>query len=294
MQPCVSVVVAARNAESFVGAALASIPLSASQDITYEVLLADGHSSDRTIEIACAVPNVRLVSSRDSGIYDGMNRAISAAQGEFVIILNSDDMLLPGGLGKLIHSLKSQEQAELASGGIVFGDTISSGAKLHNDARVLSADGVMFGIPAINARLFRRRALLRLGPFRTDIGLGADRELLLRAVRTDICGISVNQPVYFYRTHRQSQTLSRDAAGRRRIYESDLQLAAALLSDAVLMPQERKIIQAFSALSQLKYRRAMGEAASRSGNADVARPGVSDMARGLGLYLRWRNTLSGF
>ena len=294
MQPRVSIVMAARNAATYIGEALSSIePALGHSDLTYEVVLADGQSTDRTIAIATSFPGVRLASNRDGGIYDGMNRAVAAAQGEFVIILNSDDLLLPGSLARLSEALMTHEKAAAASGGIQFGRHAEA-AGSYEKLMPLSSSSILFGVPAINARLFKRSFLERLGPFRTEIGLGADRELLLRALRIGMQGVAVEGAVYFYRTHAGSHTLSSDLAGRARIYESDLQLASALLADANISPLERLDTRAFLAIARLKVRR-LPRSNGHDGRQDaLEKTSALDFIRGLRHYVRGRGVLSGF
>lgn len=63
----------------------------------YEVLLLDNLSQDDTIDIINFYQlfhdNIRLVSGRDKGIYDAMNKGIKLAKGEWIYFLGSDDLL---------------------------------------------------------------------------------------------------------------------------------------------------------------------------------------------------------
>lgn len=68
-----------------------------------EYLIVDGASTDETMAIvksheeAFAQRGIlyRIISERDRGIYDAMNKGIRAASGEFVAMLNSDDWYEP-------------------------------------------------------------------------------------------------------------------------------------------------------------------------------------------------------
>ncbi len=163
MTACLSIAMATRNSEAFVGEALASIqPSLGPSGLSYEVLLADGQSEDRTVEIAAAHANVRVVSHSDHGIYDGMNRAIAAARGEFLLILNSDDLLLPNGLSRLVASLRANPRADCATGRVLIGSAATAATELTNQ-RAISVEGILFGVPVINARLLRVRSVARLG-----------------------------------------------------------------------------------------------------------------------------------
>jgi glycosyltransferase involved in cell wall biosynthesis len=58
-----------------------------------EYIIVDGASTDRTLEIADRYRGriAKVISEKDKGIYDAMNKGIQAATGDVVGILNSDD-----------------------------------------------------------------------------------------------------------------------------------------------------------------------------------------------------------
>jgi glycosyltransferase involved in cell wall biosynthesis len=63
----------------------------------YEVIIIDGKSSDDTIRISknyeSKFRNFKLISEKDNGIYDAMNKGIKISTGEFLYFLGSDDFL---------------------------------------------------------------------------------------------------------------------------------------------------------------------------------------------------------
>src|SRR5580765_482997 len=87
----VSIITVTYNSAETVAETMQSVE---SQDYPHiEHIVVDGHSSDETLEIIAQYPHTAtLISEKDDGIYDAMNKGIRAAKGDIIGILNSDDM----------------------------------------------------------------------------------------------------------------------------------------------------------------------------------------------------------
>lgn len=87
----ISVVTVVYNRAATIGEAIDSVRAQTWGDV--EHVIQDGGSVDGTIEIirARAGPNAALVSERDGGIYDAINRGIARATGEVIGLMHSDD-----------------------------------------------------------------------------------------------------------------------------------------------------------------------------------------------------------
>jgi len=80
--------------------------------IDIEHIIIDGASSDNTIELIGSVKNrvKTIVSEKDTGLYDAMNKGIAKASGEIVGILNSDDIYLNNNtISKVVDAFRSHE-----------------------------------------------------------------------------------------------------------------------------------------------------------------------------------------
>ncbi len=76
--------------------------------LNMEHIIVDGKSSDGTLEIVNNYKNtapykVRIISEKDNGIYDAMNKGIRYAEGELIGIINSDDWYEDNALNKIIQ-----------------------------------------------------------------------------------------------------------------------------------------------------------------------------------------------
>ncbi len=132
--PRVSVVCASYNHERFVEAALRSVLAQDFQD--FEIVLTDDGSADATVAAIQAVrdPRISLVElPRNLGACVALNNAVLRARGEYVAVLNSDDLFLPGKLGRQVAILDARPEIAAVFGLPQFID--ETGAPLAADAQ---------------------------------------------------------------------------------------------------------------------------------------------------------------
>lgn len=115
MQPDVSVLIAAYNAQATIAEAIESAL--DQHSVSVEVIVVDDASSDRTGELAGCFPadRVRVVRLRNNhGPGGARNRGLEQAMGRWVAILDADDSMDPHRLCRLLH------RAEASSADIVI------------------------------------------------------------------------------------------------------------------------------------------------------------------------------
>jgi glycosyltransferase involved in cell wall biosynthesis len=106
----VSVIVPAYNAATYLAAAIESVIRQTYQD--WEVIIVDDGSSDETGAVACSYASllpdkIRYVYQPNRGLPAARNIGIRIAQGEFVALLDADDVWLPLRLERSVAALKS-------------------------------------------------------------------------------------------------------------------------------------------------------------------------------------------
>ena len=88
----ISIITATYNSGKTVRETIESV--FAQKNIDLEYIIIDGASTDNTLEIVKEYKDKisKMVSEKDGGIYEAMNKGIELASGDVVGILNSDDV----------------------------------------------------------------------------------------------------------------------------------------------------------------------------------------------------------
>jgi glycosyltransferase involved in cell wall biosynthesis len=166
----VSVVVPVRNAESLIDECLASI----ARSVPREIIVVDGDSTDRTLEMARRYP-VRILSDEGRGLPVARLVGAEAASSQRVALVDADVVLPEGALAALLDEfledgyLALQAGLHSSSGPGYWGQAL---AEHHRTGRSKNWFGLV-------ATLFDRDALLRHG-FNQRFLSGEDIELRWR------------------------------------------------------------------------------------------------------------------
>jgi glycosyltransferase involved in cell wall biosynthesis len=107
-QPCVSIVIPAYNSAAYLAAAIESVRQQTYQD--FEVLVVDDGSTDTTYEIAkdyaAKWPKLRAIHIEHAGLARARNLAIEETAGQWIALLDADDMWHPEKLRKCMDFLE--------------------------------------------------------------------------------------------------------------------------------------------------------------------------------------------
>lgn len=95
-RPKISIVTIARNSVKTIDATMQSVASQHYDNLEYIII--DGKSTDGTLDIVRRYSSLTslVVSEADEGISDAFNKGIQHANGDLILLLNSDDCLLPG------------------------------------------------------------------------------------------------------------------------------------------------------------------------------------------------------
>ena len=115
--PVISIITVCYNAQNEIAATLKSVKEQTFKG--YEYIIVDGASKDNTLNVIAdsGVTPTHLVSEKDKGIYDAMNKGLALAKGDYLMFLNAGDSLYsPSTLQQIADVAKANPD-------VIYGDT---------------------------------------------------------------------------------------------------------------------------------------------------------------------------
>jgi glycosyltransferase involved in cell wall biosynthesis len=195
--PRVSVIIATHNRAGYLREAIESVLAQSYRD--FELIVVDDGSSDETREVVDSYGDRACYLYRENGgECAARNSGLARARGEYIALLDDDDLFLPHKLECQVAALEQLPEAGMACSGtrqfLDGGRERAAGASLpvSGPARLEDVFGELLlwnrrvSVPGV---LIRRACLDRVGPFDERLVCAGDEEMWLR--------ISAEHPVAF-------------------------------------------------------------------------------------------------
>ena len=201
-QPRVSVVVAVHNCARYLGEAVAS---ALAQSLPpHEIIVVDDASDDGTREIAAELARgdrriqvVRL--DRNVGPSAARNAALDAASGEWIAILDGDDVCLPDRFEAQVAFLQRTGVDLCGSWFTEFGQGPARTVRWPHGESELRAT-MLFQSAICHPTVMARREVFDRYRYKAELRLAEDYDLFARAL-TDFRLANVPRPLLRYRRH---------------------------------------------------------------------------------------------
>lgn len=122
----ISIITATYNAATHLPCLIASLREQTDKD--FEWVVADGASTDKTLEILHGISDLNLVidSRKDFGIYDALNRAIQVSTGDYYIVSGSDDVFHATAIASFRKEIVNSKCEIIAANALYNGRMISN------------------------------------------------------------------------------------------------------------------------------------------------------------------------
>lgn len=171
----------------------------------YEFVVIDGQSSDGTLQAINkyrdSFNNIKIISEKDSGIYDAMNKGVRHSSGKYVFFLNFADTFYDENvLENLAVKMESNKD-------IYYGDIERSGNIVVQDGRFTLFNFIYLEGMVCHQSIFVKRELLNKYPFDLKYKICADRDFLIKASKNKCSVEYVHLPICHYDDNGESANL---------------------------------------------------------------------------------------
>jgi glycosyltransferase involved in cell wall biosynthesis len=204
-----SIICPTYNRASFLKGCLA--PLQSLSDISVEFLIVDDASTDNSSEVVRQLQRkfgserVRyFLQFQNAGAQEARNRGIQEAQGDFLMFLDSDDVLVPAGVLEVLEHLRSKPELDYTFGKVLMTDEALqplSGKEAigftFEDSPVEIAGYHWHTMGSI----YRRRCIAKVGLWNLDLTGSQDWEYQARVKLFGGRGEFVDALVGYWRQH---------------------------------------------------------------------------------------------
>jgi glycosyltransferase involved in cell wall biosynthesis len=224
----VSIIIPSYNHAAYLQSAIDSVLRQSHERM--EVIVIDDGSQDNSLEILRQIddPRFKYFAQENQGAHAAINRGLQLAKGEFLTILNSDDLFHPDRIKQLLSEFAREPQTEMVSSWIeiIDADGKSLGVKqgwhnmepwpiAHPELSFKTTDDfslnlLMGNFVATTSNIMMRRNLYdRIGGMR-NLRFTHDWDFVLRAAAGARCKL-VSEPLMKYRVH-DTNTITSDRA----------------------------------------------------------------------------------
>ncbi len=215
--PRVSIIMPTHNRAHLVGESIYS---ALGQSLApFEVIVVDDGSSDDTPSVIAAFGDaVTCLRQEKAGKSAAMNRGIAAARGDYLLVLDDDDLLPPGALAAHVAALEAEGDAGFSYGRFARFSGPGAEAGASTDLEDLPEPGARRLLVQLMTCCFlpnpawmvRRAVQVAAGPYRTDLPRGQDYEMILRIARRTP-GVYAGGVTLYQRKHVAARMTSRGA-----------------------------------------------------------------------------------
>ena len=176
-----------------------------------EYIVVDGLSNDGTLEVIRRYEDriAKLISEKDEGIYDAMNKGLAAATGDYVIFMNSGDEFYATDTVAAVFAAGDDADIYYGETEMIDANGQSLGQRRHKAPGQFTWRSFKFGMSVSHQAIYIKRSLIE--PYDRRYQLSSDIDWIIRAAKKAKKIVNVKRYVAKYlvggmskKKHRQS------------------------------------------------------------------------------------------
>jgi len=186
-----TVITVVKNDQNNIEKTIKSVILNKSNKIEY--IIVDGKSKDKTLSVIKKYKKKidKIISEKDKGIYDAMNKGIKRSKNEIIVFCNSGDFFYKGSLKKILNIFNKKKVD------YVFGTVLRNYTKNKIIKSKLNPDRIYYNFDFATAHstgfFLKKKIYKRIGLYNTRFKCSSDYDLYFRMIRNNFVGIVNNK-----------------------------------------------------------------------------------------------------
>jgi glycosyltransferase involved in cell wall biosynthesis len=195
-KPALSVITVVYNNVQHIERTMSSVINQTYPNIEYIII--DGLSNDGTLDIINQYKGhvSKLISEKDAGIYDAMNKGLAIAMGDYIIFMNSGDEFYDSDTVERVFSTVPDADIYYGETEMINDAGESLGQRRHKAPEQFTWRGFKYGMSISHQAIYIRRLLTE--PYDSRYQLSADIDWIIRAAKKARKIINVNRYVARY------------------------------------------------------------------------------------------------
>ena len=249
----VSVIIPCYNHAQYIGETIDSVLNQTYENI--EIIVVNDASQDNSCEaiqqFVEKYPHIMFIDEKENiGVIEVRNKAISIAQGDYILPLDADDKIPPAYIEKAVNILENNPQV-----GVVYAKVSFFGEKEELwQLEEFNKDNMLFYNLVYATALFRKTDFLRVGAYNQNMRGGyEDWDLWLSFIEHNFDFYRIDEVLFYYRIHEKSRNVEANKK-ENILYQTIVHNHIKLYSD--FLSNNRDILKSIDRLKSkhIKYR----------------------------------------
>lgn len=179
-KPLVSVITVVLNGEKHIEQTIQSVLNQTYSNIEYIII--DGKSTDNTLNIIKQYQSKisQVISEKDKGIFDAMNKGITIAKGELIGILNADDYYELTAIENIVNAYNKND-ADVFHGNMMVLNNGSKQLELPDISKMKQQPSIFHPTCFVKKNVYEK-----IGMFDIKYKISSDYDFLLRCLNSNL------------------------------------------------------------------------------------------------------------